>query len=115
MIFYEAQTIPQQYMKPCISSILELINNYKCTCVFCTATQPALNRFLRNTYINHVYADMKTTEICEDTDYLYREFKRVTYKNKGKISDAEIADELMKQSQVLCIVSTRKHAYNLYH
>jgi len=115
VIFDEAQTIPQQYMKPCISSILELINNYKCTCVFCTATQPALNRFLRNTYINHVYADMKTTEICEDTDYLYREFKRVTYKNKGKISDAEIADELMKQSQVLCIVSTRKHAYNLYH
>ena len=114
VIFDEAQTIPQQYLKPCISSIIELINNYKCSCVFCTATQPALNRFLDNIYINHALTNMRTSEICTDTDKLYEEFKRVTYKYKGQISDDKIVEELMKQDQVLCIVSTRRHAYNLY-
>ena len=115
IIFDEAQTLPQPYLKPCIAVISELVQNYDCTCVLCTATQPALNRFFEKIYINHKPAEMKTTEICEDTEKLYKEFKRVTYKMRGRLDDEELAEELMEQDQVLCVVVTRKQAYNVYH
>lgn len=114
IIFDEAQTLPQPYLKPCIAAIMELIQNYKCSTIFCTATQPALNRFFEKYNVNHKPFTLPITEICSNTEDLYKAFKRVTYKKLGKLKDSELASRLMNEEQVLCIVSTRKHAYNLF-
>ena len=45
IIFDEAQMLPNDYLKPCIAMIEELLNNYKTSVVLCTATQPALKSF----------------------------------------------------------------------
>ena len=46
--------IPTQYLKPCLAALWELVFNYNCTVLFCTATQPALNE---------IYNDLQITEI----------------------------------------------------
>lgn len=47
IIFDEAQMLPNDYLKPCLAAIEELILNYKVSAVLCTATQPALEPFLK--------------------------------------------------------------------
>lgn len=41
IIFDEAQTLPGDYLAPCVSAIAQLIQHYHSTAVLCTATQPA--------------------------------------------------------------------------
>lgn len=38
----------------------------------------------------------------------------MTYQNGGKLSNAELAEKLAQQNQVLCIVNTRKMAQDIY-
>ena len=45
IIFDEAQMLPRHYLKPCLLAVQELVQNYGCSAVFCTATQPSLPRF----------------------------------------------------------------------
>ena len=109
VIFDEAQTLPIFYLKPCVDAIAELTVNYGTTCVLCTATQPALGKFFRD------YApSLKATEICPDTRMLYRAFRRVRYEQLGCLTDGELAQRLNGCSQVLCIVSTRRQAKNIF-
>jgi CRISPR-associated helicase Cas3/CRISPR-associated endonuclease Cas3-HD len=105
IILDEAQMIPTQYLKPCLAALWELVFNYNCTVLFCTATQPALNE---------IYNDLQITEIIESPIHLFNEFKRVEVSNIGKIDDSELSDLLLESDQVLCIVNTRKHAKELY-
>lgn len=45
IVFDEAQMLPNDYLKPCVAMIEELINMYEVSAVLCTATQPALDSF----------------------------------------------------------------------
>ncbi|MBI2758768.1 MAG: CRISPR-associated helicase Cas3' [Chloroflexi bacterium] len=105
IIFDEAQMLPREYMKPCMQAIKELVQNYGATSVFCTATQPSLNRFLDN---------VKFTELANDPQSLFDFYKRVQVKNIGKIPDADLIEKIKAHPQVLCIVNTRKHAKGLF-
>ncbi|MCL1883265.1 MAG: CRISPR-associated helicase Cas3' [Defluviitaleaceae bacterium] len=106
LIFDEAQMLPTNYLKPCVYAIDELVRNYKCTAVLCTATQPLLKNVWPNNF--------KINEICDNHIELYDKLKRVTYKNVGTLNDKELVSELLKYNQVLCIVNTKKQAQNLY-
>lgn len=48
VIFDEAQMLPNEYLKPCIAMIEELINHYGTSVVLCTVTQPALKSFFQS-------------------------------------------------------------------
>jgi CRISPR-associated endonuclease/helicase Cas3 len=41
-------------------------------------------------------------------------FKRVTFKNNGKMTANELAEEMNRQRQALCIVNSREAAQNMY-
>lgn len=50
--------LPREYLIPCVRAISELVQNYGCTAVLCTATQPALQKLFP--------PEIRATEIMED-------------------------------------------------
>lgn len=107
IVLDEAQMLPIKYLYPCIRVLIELIRNYGCSVVLCTATQPSLNRYFEEW-------GLSVNEIVRDKKGLSQALKRVTYQNIGCISDSELAKKISESRQVLCIVNSRKQARNLY-
>lgn len=106
IILDEVQTLPIEQLKPCLETLKELVENYGCTVVFCTATQPGLKRVLEDI--------PEVTEICSSKEKLFEELNRVTYHYIGKQTDEELVKRLNEYSQVLCIVNSRRQAVALY-
>ena len=109
IILDEAQTLPVDFLEPCLKSLTELTYNYNCSAVLCTATQPAVKK--RD---NFPIGLENVKEIITDRAKLYDNLKRVNIKNVGELSDVELARRLVAEEQALCIVNTRKHAAELY-
>ncbi|MBN2499231.1 MAG: CRISPR-associated helicase Cas3' [Anaerolineales bacterium] len=107
IIFDEAQMFPKDYMLPAMSAIWELVTNYGASSVFCTATQPNLERFLPE--------GTEITELAPNPQELFDFYKRVEVRHlKDKLTDAALIARLREHEQVLCIVNTRKHASGLF-
>lgn len=106
LIFDEAQMLPTPYLKPCIQAISELVYNYHCTAVLCTATQPHLTPFFP------VQMDIK--EICLDREEQYAFFKRTSLVQDKSVSEEQLLERLRAERQVLCILNTRKSAQRIY-
>lgn len=109
IIFDEAQMIPVEHLKPCVAAIGNLVSHFGATAVLCTATQPVLNDIL-TTYA----PDYPIREIYPDTKELYNHFKRVTFRQIGKLSTLALAENLSQLKQVLCIVNSRKSAQEVF-
>ena len=106
IIFDEAQMLPREYLIPCVRAISELVQNYGCTAVLCTATPPALQKLFP--------PEIRATEIMEDVPALYSFFKRTELQPIGPLSNEALIERLGELEQVLCIVNTKKHASDLY-
>lgn len=107
IVLDEVQMIPTEEIKPCIRALVELVVNYGCTVVLCTATQPAFNG-----YFEELGLDVK--EITSDPEGLARELERASYEFEGQLSDEELADRLATEPRVLCIVNNRAQAKRIY-
>ena len=105
VIFDEAQMLPNDYLKPCIAMIEELINGYQVSAVLCTATQPALTSFF--------HEGISTTELCPRMEEQFRFFKRTIFENIGVLTENDLKQRLEKEYQALCIVNTKKSAEDL--
>lgn len=106
IIFDEAQMIPNDYLKPCMSALEQLLRYYHSTIVLCTATQPALKNLLS--------PEIKVTELCARTEEQFSFFNRTVIKNLNKITQDELIRRLEIENQVLCILNTKKLAQNVY-
>lgn len=106
LIFDEAQMLPRGYLKPALAAVWELVVNYGASAVFCTATQPKIERFLPES--------TPITELAPDPQSLFNFYKRVEVKNLGTLTDEELCIRLQETEQALCIVNTRRHASGLY-
>ncbi|MEG2526719.1 MAG: CRISPR-associated helicase Cas3' [Oscillospiraceae bacterium] len=109
IIFDEAQMLPIPYLTPCISAISQLIKNYGCSAVLCTATQPALNKLFEKSLPNY-----PARELCPEVAKMHEAFRRVRYEKVGKLSDEALAMRLNSETQVLCIVNNRKQAQAVF-
>lgn len=107
IILDEAQVIPNEYLKPCIKALEELVRNYSCTVLFCTATQPEFKK-------NGLIENFDVVEIIDDTYKLFDDLKRVSGKFIGKKSVEDICNEMNSHKQVLTIVNTKKHAKEIF-
>ena len=106
IIFDEAQMLPTDFLTPCIRAISELVHNYKCTAVLCTATQPAIIDMFPN--------EIEVTEIYENTDEIYQIFNRTRIVQREVIESSDLANEVNGLNQALVIVNTRKHALKIF-
>lgn len=109
VIFDEAQMIPIPYLRPCIHAISQLVAHYRVSAVLCTATQPALKPLF-----HEFLPDSSITELCPPEVCHWDAFRRVTFRQEGKLTWDEVADRLNQQSQALCIVNSRKSAQELF-
>lgn len=113
VILDEAQNLPVEYLKPCLLALHELSAHYGATIVLCTATQPAITKRKEFPIGLDIAQDH---EIIRDPTALYREpaFQRVEIAREKVIPDEQLAERIGAQSQVLCIVNTRRHARTLF-
>ena len=109
IIFDEAQTLPLDFLTPCISAIAQLVQHYRSTAVLCTATQPALDPFFKE-----FASGYSLQEITPGTDRLYEALRRTVLCDLGVLSNEELAARLVGSSQVLCVVNRRKTAQDLF-
>ena len=109
IIFDEAQMLPVPYLRPCVYAIAQLVKYFRATAVLCTATQPALGKIFEE-----FLPGLKASELCPDELFRDEIFKRVSFRKEGKLSNAEVADLMNSEEQVLCIVNSRKSARELY-
>lgn len=109
IILDEAQKLPVDYLAPCLQALQELVMHYGTTVVLCTATQPAVQ--LREEFPIGL---REVREIVQEPASLYRKLKRVQVVDLGPCSDEELASRLSEESQVLCIVNTRRHAREIF-
>ncbi len=109
IVLDEAQTIPVELLKPVLAALRELVLNYGCSIVLCTATQPALER---RTEFEIGIENVRP--IIPNAVPLFHALKRVEVRLLGKLPDDELALRLTKEKAALCIMNTRKHASRLY-
>jgi len=109
IILDEAQKLPVDYLRPCLLALRELAANYGASVVLCTATQPAVER--REDFSVGLEG---VREIVPDPLRLYVALKRVEVRDLGVLHDEDLAERLLREEQVLCIVNTRRHARELF-
>ena len=109
IILDEAQMLPLNLLLPIMQAIKELSQNYRCSVVMCTATQPAVqaeNGFYRG------FENVR--EIAPKPTALFDKLRRTTVQHIGKQTDADLLAKLGEHPQMLVIVNNRRHARSLY-
>jgi len=110
VILDEAQSLPVDFLSPCLRVLQELSDHYHTTTVLCTATQPAIHYEAKEFPIG--LRDCR--EIIQDPVSLFAALKRVEVISLGDLSDTELVERVASQPQTLCIVNRRKHAQELF-
>ena len=105
VIFDEAQMLPAENLLPCVAAIGILVRLFGVSAVLCTATQPFVSDIL-NTYAQ----GFPVREINQNVKRSFSVLKRVSFQMVGLVSVDNLADSLLKNTQVLCIVNSRKTA-----
>ena len=109
IILDEAQMLPLNLLLPIMQAIKELAQNYRCSVVMCTATQPAVqaeNGFYRG------FENVR--EIAPKPTALFDKLRRTTVQHIGTQTDADLLAKFGEHPQMLVIVNNRRHARSLY-
>lgn len=107
VILDEAQSLPDNLMRPCLASLQELAESYNTSVVLCSATQPALDSvwpFPANP------VDIAPVDFYDASVFN----SRVKYTNLGEIPFDDLAIRLSEERQAMCVVNTRGAASRLY-
>lgn len=110
IVLDEAQSLPTHRLNPMLEILRELVARYRVSVVFCTATQPALDDFP---------SQQPSVELIDDPGKYFYELERVRYdltRVNQPIRVKDLANELRQREnkRVLCIVNTKKLAYELF-
>ncbi|WP_107929155.1 CRISPR-associated helicase/endonuclease Cas3 [Neisseria animaloris] len=109
IILDEAQMLPLKLLLPIMQAVKELAQNYRCSVVMCTATQPAIQAE------HGFYRGLENTrELAPNPPELFDKLHRTTVQHIGAQTDAELLEKLAQHRQILIIVNNRRHARSLY-
>lgn len=123
IILDEAQTVPIRYLKAVTWALEELVNNYNCSVVFCTATQPILDskRLDSGALDNHRIGITDIRPIITEPQKYFLALGRVQvhrYSEKTlNITDmsAMVTEKAYENKSVLCILNTKRNAKAIYN
>jgi len=105
----EAQTIPSHLVRPILDVLNVLVQDWKCTVVLMSATQPAFGNLIED----HAYDIIPNQESSD----FFKQTNHVTYcfvKNIWSWADIYQDIQLSKEKRVLIIVNTTKLAHEGY-
>ncbi len=109
IVLDEAQTLPLKLLRPVMAAIDELVLNYGCSVVLCTATQPALKD---SDAFHNGFKEVR--EIAPEPEDLFVKLRRTQVKPLGPQTDEQLVAHLRAREQVLMIVNNRRHARELF-
>lgn len=110
IVLDEVQALPRHLLAPCLAACDELVRNYGCTVVFCTATQPPV----AHSSLTKLGLELKTKELSIDPAVAAAALHRVTVRDAGKLSIEELARQVGEHEQALAILPTRRQALQVY-
>jgi len=115
IVLDEAQTLPPELLVPTLEGLRFLVEDYGCTVVFCTATQPAFRVPYGDRYTAY-FEGFDVTEIVPDPATIYRQLRRVCYdvRTERPWSWNEAAVMMRGTPQALAIVNTVNDAQALF-
>ena len=114
VVFDEVQTLPPHLLNPLLNVLRELRENYGVSFVFSTATQPAFSRSLS---LPEGFAADEVREITRGTAETFKRLRRVKFhlpKRDEAVEWPPLAEEIARRPRVLCVVNTRRHAFELW-
>jgi len=119
VILDEAQMLPTEFLQPIVSVIQVLSEYFKTSIVLCTATQPVLSSKVgTGKNVLKGFKERSVRELMSDTAGLFKIFQRVKVQMLGSADErhewVQVAEQLRKYPQVLCIVNTRNDCRELY-
>jgi CRISPR-associated endonuclease/helicase Cas3 len=109
IILDEVQTLPVSLLAPTLAALQELVNNYGASVVLCSATQPAIEK-----RVDFSIGLDGVRPIIDEPKSLHGALRRTAVERLGAISNEELVDRLRRDTQVLCIVNSRRHAADLF-
>ena len=123
IILDEAQTVPVRYLKAVTWALEELVNNYNCSVVFCTATQPLLDskRLDADALDNHRIGVTNIRPIVTDPQKHFLALSRVQVRpidSEEPLSASDMVDRIIEKARerksVLCIFNTKSNAKTVF-
>lgn len=116
ILFDEAQTLPVHLAVPTLAALSHLSSSYGSSVVFATATQPAFAHLDQAVAATNA-PGWKPREIVPDPSALFAPMKRVEFdwdSPDNPVTWDELAEQLTRLPQVLCIVNLKRHAKSLW-
>lgn len=117
VVFDEAQAFPPKLLRPLVGMLRQLVDEYRCTAVFATATQPALTNSIRGADGERepLLPLGSLREIAVDPAELFRRLKRaqVTWPGDERTPFSAIAAAMARDEQALAVVNTKQQAREL--
>ncbi len=110
IVLDEAQVLPRPLLLPTLRMIDTLAQQYGCTIILCTATQPAFD----SRQLPGGGLPLAGRELAPDPERLARRLRRVRIVQGEAMDDAALITALRPNPQSLVIVNSRKHALDLY-
>ncbi len=116
VVLDEAQLLPPDFLRPILSSLQQLCDNFSVSMLVMTATQPALNERRESDFDFPGLRGVR--EIIDEPASLHHALKRVEVELPADPSRSrswdQIAEELLTHETVLCIVDTRRDCQTLW-
>ena len=107
LIFDEAQMLPQIFLWPVLRSLSLLVQDYGCTVLLASATQPPLGKMLQE-------QGQPCRELMQDIPAMYEFFRRTALQYEGLKSCEEMAAQVAGHDQVLCVAATKGTAGDIF-
>lgn len=118
VILDEVQTLPMSFLQPVVGAMQSYVKLFGVSFLLCTASQPVLegsHKGCGNTMFNGFKPGDITPLIAPET-MLHEKLRRVSVEiNMAPQSYDDIATHLAGFDRVLCIVNTRRHAFEIYN
>ncbi|PYE55480.1 CRISPR-associated Cas3 family helicase [Deinococcus yavapaiensis KR-236] len=112
IVIDEVQTLPVALTQPTVTMLQALVDDYQCSVVLCTATQPALEGTSP-----YLAGFRSVTDIVpvKEAERHFELLRRVTYHyHPNPRSWRDLADEVLSERQALAVLNTRRDAIALH-
>lgn len=113
----EVQTVPRDLALPTLATLSALAEDFHCSILMATATQPAFHSLDEEVRRNLSKTGWKAREIIPQPERLFQKLRRVSIRwafERAQWSESDVVAELLQHDNVLCILNLKRHARRVF-